>query len=99
MQNIREQLQEMEDEQLDGYQLKTNEDIINTIREFGNGETEFHTLDINRLVVENEQAKDLITEFKLFRINHEAPNNETGEYNQGFVKACCHIINKLTSIF
>ena len=27
MQKIREELQEMEDEQIDGYQLKTNEEI------------------------------------------------------------------------
>ena len=45
---IREELQEMEDEQVDGYQLKSNEDVIDIIKDFGNGETEFHTLDINR---------------------------------------------------
>ena len=57
MQTIKEELQQMEDEQVDGYQLKSNEDIIDIISEFGNGETEFHTLDINRLVVENQRMK------------------------------------------
>lgn len=60
MQTIREELQQMEDEQVDGYQLKSNEDIIDIISEFGNGETEFHTLDINRLVVENQRMKKVL---------------------------------------
>jgi hypothetical protein len=43
----------------DGYQLKTNQEIIDIISFFGNGETEFHTVDINRLVVENDRVKQL----------------------------------------
>ena len=99
MQNIREQLQEEEYYNGTGLVLKTNEEIIDIITEFGNGELEFQTIDITRLVVENQKAKDLITQFKLFKINHEAPNDNEGQYNQGYVKACCHVINKLTSIF
>lgn len=58
MKSIKQELQESEDEHADGYQLKSDEDIINIIIDFGNGETEFHTLDINRLVVENQRMKD-----------------------------------------
>lgn len=41
-----------------GFQDGYLEAIINIIIDFGNGETEFHTLDINRLVVENQRMKD-----------------------------------------
>ncbi len=99
MQTIREELQQMEDEQVDGYQLKSNEDIIDIISEFGNGETEFHTLDINRLVVENDRAKKLIELFKASKTFHELPNDTTAEYNEGYVKAMCNAINRLNEIF
>jgi hypothetical protein len=99
MQKIREELQQMEDEQVDGYQLKTNEEIIDIISEFGNGETEFHTLDINRLVVENERAKRLIELFKSSKTHHELPNHNGYRYNEGYVKAMCDAINRLKEIF
>jgi len=99
MQKSREELQEMEDEQMDGYQLKTNEEIIDIIREFGNGETEFNTLDINRLVVENDRAKRLIELFEASKTHHELPNDTTAEYNEGYVKAMCNAINRLNDIF
>ena len=99
MQNIREQLQESENESNTGLVLKTNEEIIDMISEFGNGELEFQTVDIERLVVENERAKKLIQYFNKTKIIKELPNDNEGEYNQGYVKACCHVINKLTSIF
>ena len=57
MNTIRQELQDSEDEQDGGYQLKTDEEIIDMISEFGNGYLEFHTVDINRLIVENERMK------------------------------------------
>ena len=89
----------MEDEQMDSYQLKTNEEIIDIISEFGNGETEFHTLDINRLVVENDRAKRLIELFKASKTHHELPNYNGYRYNEGYVKAMCNAINRLKEIF
>lgn len=57
VESVMKELQEMEDEQENGYQLKTDEQIIDIICEFGNGETEFHTIDINRLIVDNRRMK------------------------------------------
>jgi hypothetical protein len=51
------EFQDSEDEQVGGYQLKTDEEIIDMISEFGNGELEFHTADINRLIVDNQRMK------------------------------------------
>jgi len=51
------EFQDSEDEQEGGYQLKTDEEIIDMISEFGNGELEFHTADINRLIVDNQRMK------------------------------------------
>ena len=99
MQKIKEELQQMEDEQMDGYQLKTNEEIIDIISEFGNGETEFRTLDINRLVVENDRAKRLIELFEASKTHHELPNDNDYRYNEGYVKAMCNAINRLKEIF
>lgn len=99
MPKIRKELQEMENSQVDGYQLKTNEEIIDIISKFGNGKTEFHTLDINRIVVENEQVKRLIKSFELSKINHELPNDNDYKYNVGYVKAMCNAINQLKEIF
>lgn len=49
---IRENIQEILNEH-DDYVLKTNEELIDIISEFGSGETEFHTADIDRLITEN----------------------------------------------
>jgi hypothetical protein len=57
-QTIRQELQEIEDEQENGHQLKTDEEIVDMISEFGSGELEFHTVDINRLIVENQRMKE-----------------------------------------
>jgi len=89
----------MEDEQVVGYQLKTNEEIMDIISEFGNGETEFHTLDVTRLVVENDRAKKLIELFEASKTFHELPNDTPSEYNEGYVKAMCNAINRLNEIF
>jgi hypothetical protein len=72
MKPIREELQEFEDEQMDGYKLKTNEEIIDMIMEFGNGELAFHTLDINRLVVENRRLIELLEDLYDWKENVEA---------------------------
>ena len=78
---------------------KTNEEIINMISEFGNGIMDFHSIDINRLVVENERAKKLIELFEASKTYHELPNDTTAEYNEGYVKAMCNAINRLKAIF
>jgi len=44
----------------DDYQLKTDEEIIDIICDFGNGFTEFHTIDINRIIVKNQRMKRLL---------------------------------------
>jgi hypothetical protein len=99
MQKIAVVIKQMEDEQMVGYQLKTNEEIIDIISEFGNGETEFHTLDINRLVVENDRAKQLIELFEASKTHHELPNDKDYSYNEGYVAAMCDAINRLKEIF
>ena len=96
---IREELQELEDEQVNGYRLKTNGEIIDIISEFGNGVTEFHTLDINRLVVENQRANKLVQMFNDDKVRHELPNDNNGEYNQGYVKAMSRAINHLKALW
>jgi hypothetical protein len=58
VESVMNEFQESEDEQENGYQLKTDEEIIDMICEFGNGETEFHTVDINRLIVDNRRMKE-----------------------------------------
>jgi len=57
MKTIRQELQDSEDEQDGGYQLKTDDEIVDMICRFGHGYLEFHTVDINRLIVENERMK------------------------------------------
>ena len=53
--DYRSDLQESLDYYDDGYRLKTNEEIIDIICDFGCGETEFHTTDIERLIKENSK--------------------------------------------
>lgn len=97
-QSIREELQENENEQEFPYQLKTNDEIICDIIEFGYGECEFHTLDINRLVVESERTIELMKKFEHLKMKHELPNDNHSEFNEGYVKAMCHAINQLKLI-
>jgi len=52
MTHIRKQIQDNLDESGDGYILKTDSELIDIIANFGNGETEFHTADIERLLRE-----------------------------------------------
>lgn len=60
MKTIKEELQESLWDNGDDYQLKTDEEIIDMIIDFGSGETEFHTIDINRIIVENQRMKKLL---------------------------------------
>lgn len=56
----KEELQESLDESGDDYILKTNEELIDIIIDFGCGETEFHTVDIERLIKENDKQYEII---------------------------------------
>lgn len=57
MEDIAKMIQDGLDENDDGYILKTDEQIIDIIINFGNGETEFHTADIERLIREKQQLE------------------------------------------
>ena len=52
--NPRKKLQDSINESGYDYKLKTNMQLINTITDFGFGETEFHTADIERLIKEHQ---------------------------------------------
>lgn len=58
--NYKEELQESLDECGEDYILKTNEELIDIICDFGMGETEFHTVDIERLIKENDKQYEII---------------------------------------
>tara|TARA_R110000851_G_scaffold315600_1_gene478226 strand:+ start:3539 stop:3736 length:198 start_codon:yes stop_codon:yes gene_type:complete len=57
---IGQELQQYEDEHMNGYQLLSDETIIMDIIEFGSGMKEFNTVDINRIIVENQRMKTLL---------------------------------------
>lgn len=57
MEDIAKMIQDGLDENDDGYILKTDEQLIDIIINFGNGETEFHTADIERLIREKQQLE------------------------------------------
>jgi len=52
------------EENLDDYTLKTDEELIGIISEFGCGETEFHTADVERLILEKMALKKEIIHLK-----------------------------------
>lgn len=58
MRSIKSILEESILDSGDDYVLKTDDEIIEIIQDFGSGICEFHTLDINRLVVENQRMKE-----------------------------------------
>lgn len=64
--NYKEELQESLDEYGEDYILKTNEELIDIISDFGCGETEFHTVDIERLIKENDKQYEIIDELIKF---------------------------------
>lgn len=57
---IKVNLQSSLDDGCHDYTLKTNEELIDSIIEFGSGQLEFHTADIERLIKENKYLKDKI---------------------------------------
>jgi hypothetical protein len=60
---------------------------------------EFHTLDIGRLLDENALVKGLIELFEASKTFHIMPNDNSAEYNRGYVKGMCNSIYKLKEIF
>ena len=64
--NYKEKLQESLDECGEDYILKTNEELIDIICDFDMGETEFHTVDIERLIKENDKQYEIIDELIKF---------------------------------
>ena len=68
--DIREKIQDSLDDSGDDYTLKTNEELIDIISEFGCGETEFHTADIERLIKENEHLKKMLDAPKTKLVKH-----------------------------
>lgn len=59
--DYRKEFQESLDYVQDGYVLKTNEELNDIICNFGCGETEFHTVDINRLLLEHKKLIEVLT--------------------------------------
>ena len=64
--NYKEELQESLDEYGEDYILKINEELIDIICDFDMGETEFHTVDIERLIKENDKQYEIIDELIKF---------------------------------
>ena len=58
--NYREELQESLNDSQEDYTLKTNEELKDIIRNFGCGETEFHTGDVERLIKEHEKMYQIM---------------------------------------
>lgn len=81
MTHIRKQIQERLDEDGDGYILKTNDELIDIICNFGCGETEFHTADIERLLREisflKEREEGLVARIKELMENNKTEENDT----------------------
>jgi hypothetical protein len=65
MKDIAKMIQDGLDENDDGYILKTDEQIIDIIINFGNGETEFHTADIERLIREKQQLEKQVEIYEI----------------------------------
>ena len=58
--NYRYKLQESLNDNQEDYTLKTNEELKDIIINFGCGETEFHTGDIERLIKEHEKMYEIL---------------------------------------
>lgn len=96
---IRDELQQYEEDTGSNYRLKTNEEIIDYIVNYGHGEINFHTVDINRLVVESERVAQIIPHLEILQLHHQVPNKEnTSEYNRGYAKAMSEVLIKLDKI-
>ena len=58
--DYRSKIQNSLDEAQDGYKLKTNDELIDIIVDFGCGKTEFHTADIERLIREHARMVEVL---------------------------------------
>lgn len=83
--NIKEELQESLDESGDDYILKTNKELINIIYDFGCGETEFHTVDIERLIKENDKQYEIIRSLIEFNEDLNIDLPEKIKYNLKYI--------------
>jgi uncharacterized protein YdaT len=76
-------------ESLDDYTLKTDEELVDDLMQFGSGETEFHTADIERLIREKrlleEKVESLLEHLdtlkEWIRITSEIHEKESNERN------------------
>lgn len=83
--SYKQELQESLDESGDDYILKTNKELIDIISDFGMGETEFHTADIERLIVENEKQYAIIRSLILFNEDLNIGLPEKIKYNLKYI--------------
>ena len=83
--NYKEELQESLDESGDDYILKTNKEIIDVICDFGCGETEFHTVDIERLIKENDKQYEIIRSLIEFNEDLNIDLPEKIKYNLKYI--------------
>jgi hypothetical protein len=74
-------IREMLQENLDDYILKTDDELVDMIINFGCGELEFHTVDIERLIREKRQLEEKIEGLieipknRTFKVVKRNPNN------------------------
>lgn len=81
----KEILQESLDESGYDYILKTNEELIDIIMDFGCGETEFHTVDIERLIKENDKQYEIIRSLIEFNEDLNIDLPEKIKYNLKYI--------------
>ena len=68
------ELQEGED-YIGGHTLLTNEEIAEILCSFGNGYTEFHTIDVERLVLENEKMREMLEDIYVCQLDSSSSLN------------------------
>ena len=83
--NYKQELQESLDESGDDYILKTNKELIDIIMDFGCGETEFHTVDIDRLIKENDKQYEIIRSLIEFNEDLNIDLPEKIKYNLKYI--------------
>lgn len=83
--NYKEELQESLDECGEDYILKTNEELIDIICDFDMGETEFHTVDIERLIKKNDKQYEIIDELIKFIEDKNIDLPEKIKYNLKYI--------------
>ena len=62
------------------YTLKTDEEIIKILCEFGSGETDFHTADVERLLKQKQWQEKRIKELESESANLEAELDAAAEW-------------------